>query len=78
MSAGDTLDFIVDIRNGLNSDQFLWSPKITLVASSGSGGDGAPPWDAQKDFTGPPVALLSQWQQLAQALMLANEFVFLD
>ena len=78
MSAGDTLDFIVDIRGGLNSDQFLWSPKITLVASSGSGGDGAPPWDAQKDFAGPPVALLSQWQQLAQALMLANEFVFLD
>ena len=78
MSAGDTLDFIVDIRDGLNSDQFLWSPKITLVGNSGAGVDAAPPWDAQKDFAGPPVSLLSQWQQLAQVLMLANEFVFLD
>jgi len=78
MSAGDTLDFIVDIRDGLNSDQFLWSPKISTVATTGSGGDGAQSWDAQKDFAGPPMQLLSRWEQLAQALMLANEFVFLD
>jgi hypothetical protein len=30
--AGDTLDFIVDIGNGLNSDQFLWSPHLESVA----------------------------------------------
>jgi hypothetical protein len=78
MSAGDVVDFIVDIRDGLNSDQFLWSPKITIVASTGAGGDGAQSWDAQKDFSGPPSQLLNRWEQLAQALMLANEFVFLD
>jgi len=78
MSAGDTLDFIVDIRDGLNSDQFLWAPKVTNVASTGAGGDNATAWDAQKDFTGPAITPLNRWQQLAQALMLANEFVFLD
>ena len=28
--AGDTIDFVVDIREGLNSDQFLWSLEIGL------------------------------------------------
>jgi hypothetical protein len=79
MSAGDTLDFVVDIRDGLNSDQFLWAPKITAIASTGSGSDGAAPsWDADKDFAGPPLVLLTRWEQLAQALMFSNEFVFLD
>jgi mono/diheme cytochrome c family protein len=79
MSKGDTLDFVVDIRDGLNSDQFLWSAKITPVATGGAGGDpGAQSWDAQREFAGPPVTSLTPWQQLAQALMLTNEFVFVD
>lgn len=78
LSAGDTLDFIVDIRDGLNSDQFQWVPKITSIASAGAGRDGARAWDAQKNFTGPAITPLNRWQQLAQTLLLANEFVFLD
>ncbi|MEO6740273.1 MAG: PSD1 and planctomycete cytochrome C domain-containing protein [Chthoniobacteraceae bacterium] len=78
MGKGDALDFIVDIRDGLNSDQFLWSPKIIAVASAGAGGDDVQSWDAQKDFTGPTKVSLSLWQQLAQTLMLTNEFVFVD
>jgi hypothetical protein len=77
MCKGDTLDFIVDIRDGLNSDQFLWSPKILAAANGGAGGN-AQSWDAQKDFTGPAAASLNLWQQLAQTLMLTNEFVFVD
>jgi len=79
MNAGDTLDFVVDIGDGLNNDQFLWAPKIAAVASGGSGGDGAAlSWDAQKEFGGPSVTPLSAWEQLAQTLMLTNEFVFID
>ncbi|MEO6786777.1 MAG: DUF1553 domain-containing protein, partial [Chthoniobacteraceae bacterium] len=78
MNAGDTLDFIVDIRDGLNSDQFLWSTKILAVVNGGAGGGDAPSWDAQKDFAGPASVTLNLWQQLAQTLMLTNEFVFLD
>lgn len=78
MRKGDILDFIVDIRDGLNSDQFRWSPKITAAANAGAGGDDAQSWDAQKDFTGPASVSLSLWQQLAQTLMLTNEFVFVD
>ncbi len=76
---GDTLDFIVDIRDGLNSDQFLWSPKITQIGRTGSGGDKANPvYDAAKDFSSESTSQLDRWQQLAQVLMLANEFMFVD
>ncbi len=76
---GDTIDFVVDIRDGLNSDQFLWSPKVALEGLTGLGT--APTenfWDADTDFRGPSMALLNRWGQLAQVLMLANEFMFVD
>ena len=79
--AGDTLDFIVDIGSGLNSDQFLWSPKITssVTATTGAGGDTpSDVWDAQKDFSAHPKSQLSAWEQLVQVLMLSNEFMFVD
>ncbi len=70
---GDTLDFIVDIRDGLNSDQFLWAPTI-------ANSDPAM-WDAKKEFAGPlppSVQLLDPWPQYVQVLLLANEFSFVD
>jgi hypothetical protein len=79
--AGDTLDFIVDIGSGLNSDQFLWSPKITpsLTAVTGAGGDTPnDTWDAEKDFSAQPKSQLTAWEQLVQVLMLSNEFMFVD
>ena len=79
MNAGETLDFIVGIRDGLNSDQFLWAPVITPAASAGSGEEAnAPSWDARKDFTPHFVTPLEPWSQLAQALLLSNEFMFVD
>jgi len=72
VQAGDTLDFVVDFRANLNSDQFLWSPTIReLTAPSAN-------WDAARDFAGPPSALLDPWGQLAQVLLLANELMFVD
>ncbi len=68
MKRGETLDFIVDIREQLNSDQFLWAPTITAAQS----------WSAAKDFGNDLPPRLTPWQQLAQVLMLANEFLFVD
>jgi hypothetical protein len=79
--AGETLDFIVDIGNGLNSDQFLWSPKISpsVTTTTGAGGDTpSDAWDAQKDFSAQPKSQLTAWEQLVQVLMLSNEFMFVD
>ncbi len=79
--AGDSLDFIVDIGDGLNSDQFLWAPIITPTPplTTGSGGDDLNDvWAAEKDFSAQPMSSLTPWEQLVQVLMLSNEFMFVD
>ncbi|MBI2925393.1 MAG: PSD1 domain-containing protein [Verrucomicrobia bacterium] len=79
----DTLDFVVDLLAGLNSDMFTWAPVITAddtpVASAEA--QATRVWDAKKDFGGPPPAPpvpLDAWEKYAQVLLLANEFVFVD
>jgi len=78
---GETLEFIVDIGHGLNSDQFLWAPVLRSSQASFIGGGGESSeevWDAAKDFGEQPRTLLSPWEQLVQVLMLSNEFMFVD
>jgi hypothetical protein len=69
VKAGDTLDFVVDILGELNTDQYLWAPVVTA---------GDKKWDAKAEFTGPARPALNGWEQLAQALIMANEFMFVD
>ena len=77
--AGDTLDFIVDIGDVLNSDQFLWSVQVQQAPTVGAAADTpAQTWDAAKDFSAQPNSQLNAWEQLVQVLMLANEFMFVD
>ena len=74
--AGDTLDFVVDFAANLNSDQFLWAPRVRETALSGTGTPET--WDASQDFVGGPSVQLSPWEQLAQVLLLSNELMFVD
>ena len=71
VEAGDTLDFVVDIADTLDSDQFLWQPVITASDKQ---------WHAAAEFSAPPPApvLLQPWEQYAQVLLLSNEFAFVD
>ena len=71
VEVGDTIDFIVDIGDNLNSDQFLWEPTIVTAEKR---------WEAKPEFTGPMPApdYLEPWEQYAQVLLLANEFAFVD
>lgn len=72
---GDVLDFAVQGRETDMADTFSWAPTIVLaVAQAGK----AASWSAQADFAGPPPPLLSPWEQCAQALLLTNEFWFID
>ncbi|MEQ1830796.1 MAG: DUF1553 domain-containing protein, partial [Pirellula sp.] len=66
---GDTIDFVVDILQGLNSDQYLWAPEIQSTTSR---------WNATRDFVGPILPSLTPLEQLAQALLLTNELIFVD
>ena len=71
----DTIDFVVDIYKGLNSDQFIWTPEVHWVSD--------PPtvWNAVAEFAGPFESLpvpLTAWEKFAQVLLSSNEFLYVD
>ncbi|MCA8995629.1 MAG: hypothetical protein KDA80_01540, partial [Planctomycetaceae bacterium] len=72
VAAGEIIDFVVDIDEVLNSDQFLW--KIVLAES----GEMGTVWNAEADFPVNTVETLTPWEQLAQVLLCTNEFLFVD
>ena len=73
---GDTIDFLVDIGEGLNSDQYLWAPRIIEFDEANANGDSY--WDAVEHFRGTPFKELDPWVALAQVLISSNEFIFID
>lgn len=73
VKAGDTIDFVVDIRDSLNSDQFLWTLVITELGS-----EEPATWNARTDFGTERTPPLDPWEQLAHVLLMANEFSFID
>jgi hypothetical protein len=69
--AGGTLDFVVDDNGEIDSDSFRW--EISLQQR-----DDAWTRTARTDFRGPTAVPLSPREQLAQALLITNEFLFVD
>jgi hypothetical protein len=74
--AGETIDFVVDIGNELNSDQFLW--EMTLRPAPRDNGASAAAWNSRADFTPDTKSQLNAWEQLAHVLLCSNEFLFID
>ncbi len=92
VQAGEPLDFVTGCNQDSEDDDFTWDATITEVAIDGANvagtavaptaHDGSDPpvttWNAQRDFSGPTSGPLGKWDQLAQVLLLSNEFVFVD
>lgn len=74
VEAGETIDFVVDIGDVLNSDQYLWSVTIAETSAGGSGTE----WSSERDFTQSTVETLTPLEQLAHVLISSNEFLFVD
>ena len=74
--AGDAIDFVVDCRAKPTADAFSWAPIVRQTQPSATDKPGV--WSANTDFAAPPPPLLSAWEQCAQALLLTNEFWFVD
>ena len=74
VSKGETIDFVVDIGDILNSDQYLWQATIEDTTKS----DSPTAWNSTTDFPRTSVNKLSAWEQLAQVLLCTNEFMFVD
>ena len=64
---GDELWFVADSRDEVAFDSFRWAPKISDLKGLIS--------DAENDFSGPGLAPQAQ---LAQTLLLSNEFFYID
>jgi hypothetical protein len=79
IKAGEIVDFAVDCRDTTTSDGFRWAPTIKLLVRP----EDAPTnvqtvWDAQADFQAPPPPKLEPLEQVAHALLMTNEFLFVD
>ncbi len=70
---GDTISFVVDIGDTLNSDQYLWISTISKAAA-----ELPRSWNSNTDFPRDVSDQLSQLEQLAQVLLCSNEFLFVD
>ncbi len=79
---GDTIDFVVDYREGLNSDDFIWIPILKRVEEAGlSNATGEAEWNAKNEFGAPQPPKetpLNRWEKYAHVLLMANEFMFVD
>ena len=73
VTAGETLDFVIDCQGSHDGDFFSWAPTVRAT----DGGPGPASWDASADFLGPPEPF-SPLEAYAQALLLLNEFMYVD
>lgn len=78
LKKGETIDFVVDCVGDQNHDSFEWAPVIRLVSNAGDSTSGMHVWNARNDFGGPAAPELTPWEQLAQILLISNEFLFVD
>jgi len=80
---GDLIDFIVDCRQSSSFDSFQWAPAVRVLESNEAKWGPGFTWDAAGDFSEAskqllPVKQADPWVQLAQVLLLCNEFAFVD
>ena len=76
---GETIDFVVNCRETTTSDSYNWRPVIRRLGMAETVPLGIKTvWVSQADFAGPPPPPLRPPAQLAHALLMTNEFLFLD
>lgn len=72
VQAGQTVEFVTDCIGGPAHDSFRW--QIRLRYQDGN----RESFQSEKELPAPPKHPLNNWQQLAQALLVSNEFAFVD
>ena len=78
LKAGDTIDLVATSGPTSSFDSFEWTAKLQVVPTQGNRAER----DTSKHFSGPyekeMVQSLDRLEQLAQILILSNEFAFID
>jgi hypothetical protein len=78
LRAGEILDFTVDCLENPTGDGFSWSLVVRSAGPDAMHGKPLGVWDSLADFKPPPPPKLSPLEELAQALLMTNEFMFVD
>ncbi len=83
VSAGDTIDFVVDCRESHSHDGYQWKPKIRVKSATDNGLEKDFAWNATREFAKAsqsqlPAPKIDPWVELSQVLLLSNEFTFVD
>ncbi|GAB4455513.1 MAG: PSD1 and planctomycete cytochrome C domain-containing protein [Armatimonadaceae bacterium] len=78
VEAGEVLDFVVDPISGPAFDSFSWSPVLTDAGAGKTTPRAVTVWNARRDFAGPMPPPLTRREQYVQALLMTNEFLFVD
>ena len=79
---GDVIDLVVAPRKENAFDDFSWSPRIVEVGTNAAGSPyAANEWRSDEAFSRSVPYWdggLDPWEQLAQVLLMSNEFMFVD
>lgn len=76
---GEIIDFAVDCHINASTDAFRWAPTIQYqVKPEDTPSSLQTLWDSQADFASPPPPKLRPVEQIAHALLMTNEFLFID
>jgi len=72
---GEHIDFVADCGANESHDSFRWKVRIEQSVN----GQRVRGWNSEKEFSGGPTETrLGALQQLAQTILLTNEFMFVD
>ncbi len=74
LQQGQSIDFVVDCRSASAHDSY----RSKFVITQAVPGQPARIWNSEQDFREAPAARQDPWAQLAQTLLLTNEFLFID
>lgn len=74
IETGDVIDFVTDCQANESHDSFNWPITMFQFAD----GKSVRQWSSESEFSSSKATRLSSWAQLAQVLMMTNEFVFVD
>jgi len=75
VQAGDMIDFIADSRTTVEYDAFNWTVTLRMKTLEN---EPEQVWESAEGFHGRLSPPLTRWQQLAQVLLMSNEFAFVD
>ncbi len=73
VTAGEHIDFVVACRANDGYDSYQWEANLTLATTSDRR-----TWSTAQGFHGPAARPLDLWTQLAQVLLMSNEFLYVD